>query len=80
MLMDIHVRILLICMMENHTVTEKEVQQKIGYLRGTGHVTRMHDERVYLIQPKKVFYGELQEGKRSQGNKMKRFKYTYKPR
>ena len=31
--------------------------------RWTGHVTRMPDERL----PKKVLYGELQEGKRSQG-------------
>ena len=36
---------------------------KLAQLRLTGHVTRMPDERL----PKKVLYGELQEGKRSQG-------------
>ena len=36
---------------------------KLAQLRWTGHVTRMSDERL----PKKVLYGELQEGKRSQG-------------
>ena len=36
---------------------------KLAQLRWTGHVTRMPDERL----PKKVLYGELQEGKRSQG-------------
>ena len=38
---------------------------KLAQLRWTGHVTRMPDERL----PKKVLYGELQEGKRSQGGK-----------
>ena len=36
---------------------------KLAQLRWTGHVTRTSDERL----PKKVFYGEFQEGKRSQG-------------
>ena len=34
----------------------------------------MHDERL----PKKVLYGELQEGKRSQGGQKKRYKDTLK--
>ena len=40
----------------------------------TGHVIRMPDARL----PKKVFYGELQEGKRSQGGQKKRYKDTLK--
>ena len=47
---------------------------KLAQLRWTGHVTRMPDERL----PKKVLYGELQEGKRSQGGQMKRYKDTLK--
>ena len=47
---------------------------KLAKLRWTGHVTRMPDERL----PKKVLYGELQEGKRSQGGKKKRYKDTLK--
>ena len=47
---------------------------KLAQLRWTGHVTRMPDERL----PKKVLYGELQEGKRSQGDQMKRYKDTLK--
>ena len=43
---------------------------KVAHLRSTGHVIRMHDERL----PKKIFYGELQEGKRSQGGQKKRCK------
>ena len=49
---------------------------KLAPLRWTGHVTRMPDERL----PKKVLYGELQEGKRSQGGQNKRYKDTLKPR
>ena len=40
---------------------------KLAQLRWTGHVIRMPDARL----PKKVFYGELQEGKRSQGGQKK---------
>ena len=47
---------------------------KLAQLRWTGHVTRMPDER----RPKKVLYGELQEGKRSQGSQKKRYKDTLK--
>ena len=43
-------------------------------LRWTGHVTTMPDERL----PKKVLYGEPQEGKRSQGGQKKRYKDTLK--
>ena len=39
-----------------------------------GHVTRMPDERL----PKKGLYGELREGKRSQGGQKKRYKDTLK--
>ena len=42
--------------------------------RWTGHVTRMPDERL----PKKVFYEELQVGKRSQGGQKKCYKDTPK--
>ena len=47
---------------------------KLAQLRWTGHVIRMPDERL----PKKVVYGELQEGKRSQGVQKKRYKDTLK--
>ena len=47
---------------------------KLAQLRWTGHVIRMPDERL----PKKVFYGDLQEGKRSQGGQKKRYKDTIK--
>ena len=43
-------------------------------LRWAGHVARMPDERL----PKKLLFGELQEGKRSQGCPKKRFKDTLK--
>ena len=49
---------------------------KLAPLRWTGHVTRMPDERL----PKKVLYGELQEGKRSQGAKRNATKTPLKPR
>ena len=48
---------------------------KLAQLRWNGHMTRMPDERL----PKKVVYGELQEGKRSQGGQKKRYKDTLKP-
>ena len=47
---------------------------KLAQLRWTGYVIRMTDERL----PKKVIYGELQEGKRSQGGQKKRYKDTLK--
>ena len=47
---------------------------KLAQPRWTGHVTRMPDERL----PKKVLYGELQEGKRSQGGQKERYKDTLK--
>ena len=47
---------------------------KLAQLRWTGHVTRMPDERL----PKKVLYGELPEGKPSQGGQKKRYKDTLK--
>ena len=47
---------------------------KLAQLRWTGHVTRMPDERL----PKKNLYGELQEGKRSQGGQKQRYKDTLK--
>ena len=47
---------------------------KLAQLRWTGHVTRMPDERL----PKKILYGELQVGKRSQGGQKKRYKDTLK--
>ena len=47
---------------------------KLAQLRWTGHVIRMPDERL----PKKVYFGELQEGKRSQGGQKKRYKDTLK--
>ena len=43
-------------------------------LRWAGHVTRMSDERL----PKRVLYGELLAGARSQGGPKKRFKDTLK--
>lgn len=43
-------------------------------LRWAGHVARMSDERI----PKKLLFGELQQGKRSQGGQKKRFKDTLK--
>ena len=47
---------------------------KLAQLRWSGHVTRMPHERL----PKKVFYGELQVGNRSQGGLKKRYKDTIK--
>ena len=43
---------------------------KLAQLMWTGHVIRMPDKQL----PKKVFYGELKEGKRSQGGQTKRYK------
>ena len=47
---------------------------KLAQLRWSGNVIRMPDERL----SKQVFYGELQEGKRSQGGQKKRYKDTIK--
>ena len=47
---------------------------KLAQLRWTGHVIRMPDERL----SKKVFNGELQEGKRSQCDQKKSYKDTLK--
>ena len=47
---------------------------KLAHLRWPRHVTRMPDGRL----PKKVLYGELQEGNRSQGGQKKRYKDTLK--
>ena len=47
---------------------------KLAQQRWTGHVIRKPDERL----PKKVFHGELQEGKCSQGGQRKRYKDTIK--
>ena len=47
---------------------------KLAQLMWTGHVRRMSDKQL----PKNVFYGELKEGKRSQGGQKKRYKDTLK--
>ena len=54
-------------------IPDTEVLKK-AQLRWTGHVTRMPVARL----PKKVLYGEKQEGKRSQGGQKKRYKDTLK--
>ena len=53
----------------NRTYSIEACTVKMDY-----HVTKMPDERL----PKKVLYGELQEGKRSQGGQKKRYKDTLK--
>jgi len=42
--------------------------------RWAGHIVRMDDDRI----PKRLFYGELSEGKRSQGGQKKRYKNSLK--
>ena len=44
-----------------------EESRDVKHAYWTGLVIRMPDERL----PKKIFYGELQEGKRSQGDQKK---------
>ena len=51
-----------------HTVLE------LAQLRWIVRVIRMPNE----LLPKKVFYGELHEGKHSQGGQKKRYKDTHK--
>ena len=48
--------------------------QMQSQLRWAGHVARMPDQRL----PKRLFYGELQQGKRSHGGQTKRYKATLK--
>jgi hypothetical protein len=55
-------------MISIHTMLRK------AQLRWAGHVVRMPDERL----PKKIFYGELQHGKRSLGGQNKRYKDSLK--
>ena len=63
-------------------IPDTEVLKKAGMhtvlnlaqIRWTSHSIRMRDERL----PKKVFYGELQAGKRSQSGQKKRYKDTLK--
>ena len=43
-------------------------------LRWVGHVKRMSDDRI----PKQLLYGELRDGKRTQGGQRKRYKDTIK--
>ena len=47
---------------------------KRAQIRWAGHLVRMPDTRL----PKRLFYGELAEGKRSQGGQKKRYKDTLK--
>ena len=47
---------------------------KLAQLIWTGHVTRVSDERL----PKKILYGEIRDGKRSHGDRKKRYKETLK--
>ena len=47
---------------------------KLSQLRWTGHVTKIPDERL----PRKVFYGDRQEVKRSEGGQKKAYKDTIK--
>ena len=47
---------------------------RLSQLRWAGHVTRMPEERL----PKKILYGELEMGKRSEGGQEKRYKDTLK--
>ena len=51
-----------------HTLLRK------AQLRWAGHVVRMPEERL----PKKIFFGELAAGRRSQGGQKKRYKDTLK--
>ena len=61
-------------------VQQREVMQSahtllnLAQLGWTGHVTRLPNERL----PKRVYYGELQVGKRSKDGQKKRYKNTLK--
>ena len=57
-----------------HGGPEESRDAKLAQLRWTGHVIRMPDERL----PKKVFIGELENGKRFQCGQKKRYKATLK--
>ena len=48
---------------------------KLAQLMWTGHVNIIMPDKQL---PKKVFYGELKEGKRSQGGQKKRYQDTLK--
>jgi hypothetical protein len=55
-------------------MTSVHAMLRRSQLRWAGHVCRMPDERI----PKRLFYGELTEGKRSRGGQKKRYKDTLK--
>ena len=60
--------------LERAGMTSIDTMLKISQIRWAGHVVRMPDHRI----PKILLYGELQNGKRSQGGPKKRFKDSFK--